>query len=242
MKKFLKLSVCFLFACFLTGFLVSCPGASSSSDLPVQTINWESDGTNLEFYTNDVQYLSTSNSCWDTSAYYDLQTTSLTAYIKKNSGNVDYGYGLIFGKQNTSSDNYYRMNVTADGYIYVYKKVNGNTTTLKDWTLMGSNINFNKGYGVENKVQIWEDSTTDNKFWIVFNDSQYGYTIEDSGTVFNSGYVGVVASVGSSSYESFPNTPVDVRIRITSPVTMRSIGGIMESSVEFSNPDEVRKY
>jgi hypothetical protein len=59
--------------------------------------------------------------------------------------------------------------------------------------------------------------------------ASYWYTISINGTwVFGfgdsslavGGQAGFYATVGSSSYERFPNTPVDVRFKMTSPIAI----------------------
>lgn len=210
------------------------------NDLTVETVEWESDGTDRQFFTNDMQYYEYNFYNYSGSSY-DLQTNPLVAYLMKNSGAEYWGYGLIFGKQNTSAKNQYGMYVNVRGSIHVYKYVNGDYSSIIDWTEIDSSLGFITGYGKENKVMIWEDTTTDNRFYINFNDSTVSYRFDDTEDVFNSGFVGMVAAVGDSETESFPDTPADVRIRISSPVSMKSTGDSV-TAIEPAKTEERIQY
>jgi hypothetical protein len=192
-------------------FATSCKNPGSS-DLPVKTIEFAPDGAGfIQFYTNDSAKL---NYGWYQS--YSSATTGgaswdLSVTIRKDSGAIGYGAGCIFGY--SDSNNFYRVLLAWNGGYRVDKKVAGTYSPLLDWTQTTA---IATGLGQTNVVDVTYTSGSSCSILIngtsvsSFNDTDLSST----------GLAGFYASVGSSSYESFPNTPVDVRFKMTSPLAI----------------------
>ncbi|MCK5077337.1 MAG: caspase family protein, partial [Calditrichia bacterium] len=69
--------------------------------------------------------------------------------IKKISGILNNGYGLIWGRKD--SDNEFKFFVSGDGYFQVNKSSGGKKTQLKPWQTSGA---INQGNGAVNKLTI----------------------------------------------------------------------------------------
>ena len=136
---------------------------------------------------------------------------TVTAVVKKQSGSLYGGYGIVFCYGDFN--NYYRLLIIAAGQYSVYAKINGVDTAIIPWTINAS-PNLNTGVGVENVISVRQ--VTSGNFAIYFNGVQET-TFNDM--TFSGGTAGFAAYIYTQAYENFPYTPVDVRFKLTSPVT-----------------------
>jgi hypothetical protein len=199
--------------CFLvlaaSMLLMSCGGSGSSSpSASIQTNKWQLDGNGyVQFLTNDPQYYNYSfwNSYTQTN---ETQMTTVTATVKKQSGSLNGGYGIIFCYQD--SDNYYRILIDADGHYNVVAKVAGVYSAIIPWT---PSQHLKSGVGVENVIGV--SQLGPNNFSVNFNGTQE--TLFNDGN-FTGGRAGFSASVNVQAAENFPNTPEDLRFKLSSPL------------------------
>lgn len=185
----------------------NCGNASgfSASVATVQAYNWQSDGNGFEqFILNDPQYY----------GYHFTYTFSpttpmstVTARIKKMSGSSHFG--IIFRRQD--ENNFYMLSTLVNRSYAVYARVGGAFSMIIPWT---TSSNLNPGYGIENLVSVEETSL--HNFSIYFNGT-FITSFTDSN--FTGGENGFYASAADQSHEYFPGLPVDVRFRMSSPVS-----------------------
>jgi len=151
----------------LTGLiLVSC-GSSSNPSVSIQTNRWQLDGNGfVQLATNDAQYYGRIF-VTDFLQTGQTQMDTVTAVVKKQSGSLYGGYGIIFCYGD--SNNYYRLLIDAAGQYSVYAKINGIDTTITPWTIAAS-PNLNTGVGVENMISVRQ--VTSGNFVIYFNGVQ----------------------------------------------------------------------
>ena len=189
----------------------------TTSDLPVKTINFVDDGTGyLQYYTNDVANCSASGG----KGYFYINATDYTPFnsveteVIKKSGSL-YMYGIVFCY--TGGNNYYRFLIDTYGYYEIFRTVSGvyswynfNTNSWQGNNSFSypNSARLNIGYGVSNKIKVL--ATGSGKFDLYFNGTKDASFTD---TNFTSGKTGFNAYVGTSSVESFPNTPVDVRFK-----------------------------
>ncbi|HEX3044903.1 MAG TPA: hypothetical protein VHY08_09110 [Bacillota bacterium] len=235
MKRLLLLTffVLFIFA------MVGCGGGSTPqgnrkatpTPFPVDTIVGEPDSEGLyQFYTNNLYFCN--KGLWmilggDTHIYNPMDSYPLDVEIKKESGYVDYGYGIIFCAQyNGDITGCYRLLITTDGYYSLVKMTadgysvipdTNNPTPQEDY-FWAQCTALNQGYGVINRVKIVRslDINSQVVFTVYFNDLVTpAFTFTDD--TYPGGYIGFYASVGEAYEESFPGTPVDVRFKLNTP-------------------------
>jgi len=139
--------------------------------------------------------------------------TAVTATLIKVSGAVNYGYGLIFCC--ADNNNFYNVLICCDGWYKVRSKVNGTYSTIQDWI---QTPNITQGLGISNVLRITQSPTIDGSYSVDINGHlTLGFT--DSNLV-NGGQAGFYTSIGSSTEEHFPDTPMDVRFKLTSPISI----------------------
>jgi len=199
---FLVLAVCML--------LMSCGSGSDSSSpsASIQTNKWQLDGNGyVQLLTNDAQYYDYNfwNSYTQTN---ETQMTTVTATVKKQSGSLNGGYGIIFCYQD--SNNFYRLLIDADGHYSVVARVGGIYSGIIPWT---PSQHLNSGVGVENMIGVSQLSS--NNFSVNLNGTQE--TLFNDGN-FTGGRAGFSASVNVQAAENFPNTPEDMRFKLSSPL------------------------
>jgi hypothetical protein len=190
--------------------LVSC-GNSSGSSISVQTNRWQLDGNGfVQLLTNDEQYY---GRVFVTDFTQTRQTRmdTVTAVVKKQSGSLYGGYGIIFCYGDSS--NYYRLLIDAAGQYSVYAKINDVDSAIIPWTVTAS-PNLKTGVGVENVISVRQ--ITLNNFVIYFNGAQES---SFNNTAFSGGTAGFAAYVYTKDLENFPYTAVDVRFKLTSPLS-----------------------
>ena len=184
--------------------MVGC--GNSNSNLPVKTIEFKPDQDGfLQFYTNDEKYHGKFSSMYYLD-FFNTPMTTVEAEIKKVSGNPEELYGLIFCvqeiEQGQSPEQLYCLLIDTCKNFYIFKDdlpLDGNTSEY-----------LNSGFNVINKIKI---TRADNgKFTIYFND-QEAYSFTDNS--YNKGTFGFGTNIGKKNEESFPNTPVDIRCKIT---------------------------
>jgi hypothetical protein len=189
--------------------LISCGGGGSSSSTSIQSIQsptWQLDGTGfVQFTTNDSRYYQ--YNFWSTFTYEALMST-VTATVKKQSGSASSGYGIIFCYQDNS--NFYRLMITVGGYYAVTKRVGGTTTPIIDWIPSGL---LHPGFGVENGVSVVQTSPFN--FTVYFNGTQATTFFDPN---FSGGRAGFYAYVSDQTRENFPDVPVDIRFKMSSPI------------------------
>lgn len=174
---------------------------TGSSDLPVSTIEWELDGDGFtQFYTNDSQYYG--YSFW--SLDDNKGSTTYEIECKKLSGSQYYAYGMIFGADNSASDKFYCVQITASGSYRVWMRNGSIRQALKSWE---SSDKLHTGHDTINRIKVTTSGTT---YTVYLNDSQV-CTVTDSSITGTR--IGFFVSIGDATEESFPNSPVDARFR-----------------------------
>lgn len=194
----------------IIGLLLASCGSSPSSSVALQTNRWQLDGNGfVQLATNDAQY---HGRVFITDFPQTGQTRmdTVTAVVKKQSGSLYGGYGIIFCY--VDSYNYYRLLIDAAGQYSLYAKINGVDTAIIPWTIAAS-PNLKTGVEVENMISVRQ--TTLNNFVIYFNGVQVA-TFNDA--TFSGGTAGFAAYVNTKDNENFPDTAVDVRFKLTTPV------------------------
>ena len=174
-------------------------GTPPSGDLPIKFIFWErgTDGF-YQFYTNDPHDLN----CGFFSLF-DFNNSNIFEYeLKKISGARNAAYGMIFGA--VDFDNMYYIKININGRYCIGKSVNRSDTTIQGWT---DSSKLRTGFNVSNTIRVTKSGST---FQVSFNGSNE-YSFTDSSIRGNG--IGPIAYVGSSQDESFPNTPVVIKVR-----------------------------
>ncbi|GHU73824.1 hypothetical protein FACS189450_14200 [Spirochaetia bacterium] len=202
----------------------ACPpgGGDGSQDLPVKTIKWQppTDGKGgaIQFYTND----SANNNYYFTTTFTNGSASPGTfeVIVNKLSGNGSYGYGMIFGiddSDSESSNDYYCLIITTNGSYQVSKRVSDVWTYLKPTTTgvaWPTTAALSSGFNQNNTLKVVRTGDSPATFDIYFNGTRVD-TFEDPNpiisTLSDDTKFGLYVSVGSAAYESFPNTPVDIR-------------------------------
>jgi len=212
MKYFVP--VCLFFILVLT----SCPSDSSgSSILPTKTIRWEDDRNGYtQFYTNDTQY-------YEMSFWMYFSATNITdvyhVECRKISGSHYYGYGLIM--RSSSEEKFYRIEIASDG-SYRYSKFDetkpegSRFSTIRTWE---ESSHINKGNNKLNRIRAVKDNGYAGpgvKYSVYLNNQKVDDFIDDSEPI-TTARIGFSVTVGDEEYESFPNTPVDVRFKRITP-------------------------
>lgn len=203
-----------LFVSVLCMLLMSCGGGGDPAPSPpvtVQTIKWQADGNGFaQFLTNDAQYYQ--YGFWSTKAQtYETQMSTVTATVKKQSGSLYGGYGIVFCHQD--ANNFYRLLIDAAGQYSVYARIGGNYIAIIPWTLAPSS-HLNKGIGVANVISVVQQSP--NSFSVIFNGTEE--TVFNDGN-FTGGTAGFYTGICDQANENFPNTPEDIRFQFNAPVT-----------------------
>jgi hypothetical protein len=193
--------------------LISCGKSSDDPAAPstsIQTIKWQLDGNgSVQFLTNDAQYYK--YLFWNTYTQTNESLMStVTATVEKQSGCLYSGYGIIFCYQD--NNNFYRLLIDAAGQYSVYSRVGGNYSAIIPWTTTPS-AHLNSGVGVANVISVTQQSP--NNFSVNFNGTQE--TLFSDGT-FTGGKAGFCMYIGDQTGENFPNTPEDIRFKLSSPV------------------------
>lgn len=181
----------------------------SDSDLPVQTIDFKSDGNGfIQYYTNDSSKLD--KGIYDTTNTNQTPMKTLETQVKKISGKPRWGYGVIFCFQDT--DNFYRLLIHENGRYQIAKKVGGKylEPLIKSWTDSSA---LYTGYNVVNTIKV--TYVPDYSFNIYFNGTLATTFTDNDVTKFSGGDYGFYVSVGKD--ENFPNNPVDVRFKQITP-------------------------
>ena len=189
----------------------------TTSDLPVKTINYLPDGLGyLQYYTNDNGNCSTSGG----KGYYFVNAANYTSFhsveteIIKNSGS-SYMYGVMFCY--TDTYNYYRFLIDTDGYYDILKVVSGVPSwynfSTKSWQANNTmdypkSAHVNRGFGVSNKIKVI--ATGGGNFDLYFNGSKDASFTD---LTFTGGKTGFASFLGPTTYENFPNTPLDTRFK-----------------------------
>jgi hypothetical protein len=188
--------------------LMSCGGGGDSSSTPIQTTQWQLDGNGaVQFSTNDAQYYN--YSFWNSYAQtYDMPLTTVAATVKKQSGSVNGGYGIIFCYLDNS--NYYRLLIDANAHYSVVAKVGGVYSGILAWATAQ---HLKSGLGVENVIGVSQLSP--GLFAINFNGAQETTFTNPN---FSGGRSGFIAGVNVQASENFPNTPEDVRFKLSLPL------------------------
>jgi hypothetical protein len=215
-----------LFILFLTGCPAvqeepTDPSVDKPTDKKVQTIKWVIDESDnyCQFYTNDRNYCGTSG----TSVYHitNSETTMDTVItdVMKMSGKSDYGYGVLFcGKDNgdTLPDDtrydFYSVTIYTDGYFRIAKRVSGIWKIIQ---LKKSNSSLYAVSGGVNTIKVKNNGL--GSFTLVFNgheEAPIPFT-DNTAPIFTGGYYGYITDIGDD--ENFPNTPVDVKFKQTTP-------------------------
>jgi hypothetical protein len=137
--------------------------------------------------------------------------TTVTATLIKVSGAVNYGEGLIFCC--VDSNNFYNVLITCNGGIKIRRKVLGSYTTIQEWA--GTSF-ITQGLGVSNVLSITQSPA--NTYNVSIN-GNLASTFTDT-NLTNGGQAGFYSSIGSLTDEHFPDTPMDIRFKLTSPIAI----------------------
>ncbi len=192
--------------------LVSCGDSYNqtiiSSNKPIETIFWQLDGKgNIQFYTNDSKYYD--YIFWNSYSQTDEALMStVTATVIKQSGSLRGGYGIIFCYQD--NNNFYRLLIDAAGQYSVYSRVTGTYNVIIPWS---DSAHLNSGVGVANEISVTQVSS--NNFSVKFNGTQEALFSDGN---FSGGKAGFSAYVETQADENFPNTPEDIRFKLSLPV------------------------
>lgn len=200
----------------ITGLLlVSCgssssPPNNSTASFPVQTTRWQLDGNGFaQLATNDTQYCGRVFII-DFTQTSQTSTDTVTAVVKKQSGSLYGGYGIVFCYKD--SNNFYRLLIDAVGQYSVYSRINGVDTPIIPWKLAAS-PNLKTGLGIENVVSVRQVSQSN--FVVYFNGVEEATFID---ATFSGGTAGFAVYVETMDLENFPYTAVDVRLKLSLPV------------------------
>ncbi|HEX3043399.1 MAG TPA: LamG domain-containing protein [Bacillota bacterium] len=207
MKKTGKLLLLILVLLAIITFTSSCGNSGNNgSKIEVQSAIWRQDGSGVRFYTNDNKDLEHGFIyCYNTTQ--PTMTTVSTNVIKYH-GYQDGGYGILFCFQN--SQNFYSLLIATTGYYAVFRKKDGNYSPIISWK---SSSHLTSGYGASNTIQVSYNYPS-HTFTIYFNNIQEDTFMD---TYFTGGYSGYYVSVGNSSQETFPKTPVEVEFHQLTP-------------------------
>jgi hypothetical protein len=164
----------------------------------------------LQFETNDPAYLNSGWYDWDLSTNQATTSWTTTVTIIKNSGAIGNGAGIIFCYSDAS--NFYRVLVAWNGGYRIDKKVAGAYSTIQGWS---SSVMINKGLSASNEISVQEIGA--NNYFLSIN-SVLVTNFTDS-SLATGGMGGFYVSVGTSGSENFPYNSVDVRFKMTSPVS-----------------------
>ena len=199
-------------------------GNNNPSDKAIQTIEWvtNSEDQYCQFYTNDKIYSGLNGSTvYHLTNQEAVMTTVVTEAIK-NSGKSKYSYGIIFcGKENigeTSPDkkyDFYTVTIYTDKSFRIAKRV------LGEWKIIQAKTSNAFLYEVTEGVNIVKVINNGaGNFTLSFNGHEAAgepipFTDNTLTPLLTGGYYGYIAEIGKD--ESFPNTPVDVKFKQTSP-------------------------
>lgn len=183
---------------------------TSISSTNVQTIKWQLDGNgSVQFLTNDTQFYD--YTFWNTyTQTNEIQMTTVTATAMKTSGCLNGGYGIVFCYHD--SNNFYRLLIDATGQYSVYARVGGTYSVIVPWAPAHTALLYS-GVGVTNVISVTQQSP--NNFSVIFNGT-HETTFSDGN--FTGGTAGFSVGINQTG-ENFPNTPVDVRFKLSSPVS-----------------------
>ncbi len=189
--------------------LAACP--PSDTGPVIQTIEWEEDGQGfVQFSTNDAEnyeYM-----FWNR---HDVGSSpgQIDVTMKKVSGSIGGGFGILVGY--VDSDNFYLVLISANGGYMVQQISGGTYLTVHDWA---DSVFINTGLGAVNNIRV-DFAAIPGVCRIFINDmanpvNSFSYSAPaDADAAF-------VVTVGSSEYENFPAEPVDVRFKMTAPITI----------------------
>jgi len=167
----------------------------SCTDIVVDTISWEDDGSGyIQYSTNNGNLFNTGHLKSYISTYEGTYDTT-TFFLKKVSGSRAAGYGVVVCYQD--DDNYYRILINGYGRYHISRMFGGVYNTLTTWT---DSADILKGNNAINKIGVVRDDPT-NIFTVAIND---GLNINFTDSNLTSG------SSGSN----------DTRFKITAPVAV----------------------
>jgi hypothetical protein len=189
------------------------PGSPPLS-APATTIAWQPDGNGfVQYSTNDPTKLDSSSYYWDNRTNQALLGDSWTVAVTmiKVSGAIDCGAGIII--VGSTADDLVRILLAWNGSYRIDQKYWGKYLSLQDWSNTGA---ITQGLGSPNTVSV---TTNDRHSYAVYINSTFVASFEWPFSVFPV-WAGFYASIGSSSAESFPDVPVDLRFKMTSPISV----------------------
>jgi hypothetical protein len=193
----------------------------SESAPPVATTDWRLDGHGyVQFSTNDPDYYGYVFWC-----YYDQEdqvapmTNAVTGIVKKMSGALNYGFGIIFCVQDI--ENFFWVLITAEGYYVIGESEDNVPSKIIDYTFSGA---INTGLGASNTISVTYTSGM-NTMAVAINGSQVNTFQPNTGSSpfiqnWTGGKAGFITLIGNSTDENFPDTASDVRFKLTSPVAL----------------------
>ncbi len=140
--------------------------------------------------------------------------TPVEIQVKKINGAENNGYGIIFAYQSDGS--YYRFLIDTGGWGQVSKiNADGSSTELLPWT---QNSAINTGYDVLNILSAVYNSSPASYDVLVNGTNILNFDGSSSGSLLSGGKSGFFVSIGNEASEGFPDTPVDVRFNMITPI------------------------
>ena len=199
---------------FIFLLLPGCPNPGDDDDGPaIVSPRWDTYDGWRRFYTNDPDYYN-----YSFYYYYDLTDGLFPIVVEtqKISGHDYHAYGVIFCYQSDSS--MYRVWIDTDGWYRISSRDSlGDDAEIVGWTQDTTNINT--GYGITNTIEI---SYIDPDYTLTINGANITSFDKAAGGYLDltGGKSGFYASIGDATDEDFPNVPVDIRYKMTAPITV----------------------
>ncbi|MDR2897960.1 MAG: hypothetical protein LBU99_04025 [Spirochaetaceae bacterium] len=126
--------------------------------------------------------------------------------VQKISGNNQGEFGMIFCVNETNPILFYFVGIDMNGYFYIGKRTETEWQEIIAWQPADM---LNMGAEAVNTIKVVRDN---NDFSVFFNDSETA-SAAFTDTEMTGTRIGFYAQVTGASYETFPDTPVDVRFK-----------------------------
>ncbi len=200
---------------FVTLTTTTCGTPGNQAEIvttPIESIEWDPDESGfLRYKTNDPTKLNTGQFIRFGSSFESIMNT-VEVSLKKLSGNAGYGFGVIFCSPD--SHDFCRVLISTNGHYLVSKKVAGTYYPMQEW----ADAPLNTGLGAENVIKVEYDAL--HYEYIVFFNGVSTYRCSDTFISPEKVCAGFYVSIGSATEEDFPDASVDVRFRMSLPVSV----------------------
>ncbi|MDA3900837.1 MAG: hypothetical protein PF637_10000 [Spirochaetes bacterium] len=208
-----------LFAFVAVLSVVACDDSGSNDkdkDLEVKTQVYEFVDGQFKFYTNDKDNL---NTWWYFTKANDTVGTlsEVVIEVTKNSGAKSYGSGMIFSYGKDTGD-FFVFVINYTGYYSVQKYLDTTwASNIIDWSKTSSSKTT---LGESNILKVTYDSSTEN-YSVFVNGNKVNEFTDNSITPTDT--CGFFTYVAPEEEEDFPNYPVDVDYKMTSPYMLPGV-------------------